>query len=85
MQTDPAETSEMALLQNVKAEDAKEKVYKILSQGAPEINNLSDLIRELYCVFESDYVNIEWVNHLMKSYKPCRKDWKKYAKFDRYR
>lgn len=75
----------MALLQNVKNEETKEKVYKFLSQGLPEVNDLSDLIRELYSVFESDCVNIEWVNYLMKSYKPCRKDWKKYAKFDRYR
>lgn len=75
----------MALLQTRNAEDAKEEVYKFVTKRLPEINDLSDLIRELHCVFKSDYVNIELVNYLMKSYKPSRKDWKMYAKFDRYR
>ncbi|PSN36272.1 Cysteine dioxygenase type 1 [Blattella germanica] len=52
---------------------------------ATGIVSLQDLIRELHSAFESDSVNIEYVQHLMSSYKSRPVDWKKYAKFDRYR
>lgn len=51
----------------------------------PTVNNLTDLIRELNNAFSSDCVNIELVGYLMKSYKGHPSDWKKFAKFDRYR
>lgn len=51
----------------------------------PVINNLQDLIQELNKVFESDSVNVDYVTYLMKSYKSNPADWKKYAKFDRFR
>ncbi|KAK8396094.1 hypothetical protein O3P69_005298 [Scylla paramamosain] len=51
----------------------------------PQINNLDDLIGELYKVFDGDEVNVDFVNHLMSSYKSNPQDWKKFAKFDRYR
>ena len=54
-------------------------------KNAKQIETLNDLISELYKVFESDHVNIEYVNHLMISYKSNPSEWKKYAKFDRYR
>lgn len=47
--------------------------------------NLKDLILELHNVFNSEHVNIEYVNHLMLSYKSNPADWKKFAKFDRYK
>ncbi|KAH8300193.1 hypothetical protein KR044_011323 [Drosophila immigrans] len=50
----------------------------------PVIETLPDLIAALHREFESNYVNIEMVNHLMLSYKSNPKEWRKYAKFDRY-
>ncbi|KAJ6641342.1 Cysteine dioxygenase type 1 [Pseudolycoriella hygida] len=49
------------------------------------VETLSELISELHKVFDSDRVNIEYVNHLMLSYKSNPAEWKKFAKFDRYR
>lgn len=46
---------------------------------------LTELIDELHNVFSSDHVNIEYVNHLMLSYKSKPSEWRKFAKFDRYR
>ncbi|KAH8405804.1 hypothetical protein KR215_009311 [Drosophila sulfurigaster] len=50
----------------------------------PVIETLPDLISALHREFESNYVNIEMVNHIMLSYKSNPKEWRKYAKFDRY-
>lgn len=46
---------------------------------------LDELITELHEVFKSDRVNIEYVNHLMLSYQSNSSEWKKFAKFDRYK
>lgn len=46
---------------------------------------LEDMIKELYRVFEEDEVNVEEVHNLMASYKSNPVEWKKYAKFDRYK
>lgn len=46
---------------------------------------LEDMIKELYRVFEDDEVNVEEVHNLMASYKSNPVEWKKYAKFDRYK
>lgn len=61
------------------------KLQKYLGSSLPVVNTLDDLIKELHKVFEGDSVNIELVSYLMKSYKSSPKEWKKYAKFDRYR
>lgn len=61
------------------------KLQKYLGTHLPTVNTLEDLIKELYKVFEEDSVNVEHVNYLMRSYKSVPKEWKKYAKFDRYR
>ncbi|KAH8279131.1 hypothetical protein KR026_002062 [Drosophila bipectinata] len=50
----------------------------------PVVETLPDLIAALHREFESNYVNIEMVNHLMLSYKSNEREWRKYAKFDRY-
>ncbi|EDW35784.1 GL17444 [Drosophila persimilis] len=50
----------------------------------PVIETMDQLITALHREFESNYVNIEMVNHLMLSYKSNPKEWRKYAKFDRY-
>lgn len=46
---------------------------------------LDELIAELHEVFESDRVNIEYVNHLLLSYQSNPVEWKKFAKFDRFK
>lgn len=54
-------------------------------KNAPTCATLSDLISGLHNAFASDRVNIELVNHLMLSYQSNPADWRKFAKFDRYR
>lgn len=54
-------------------------------KNAPTCATLADLISELHKAFSSDRVNIEYVNHLMLSYKSNPAEWRKFAKFDRYR
>lgn len=54
-------------------------------KNAPVVATLPELIQELHRVFDSDHVNIEYVNHLMLSYKSNPSEWKKFAKFDRFR
>jgi cysteine dioxygenase len=49
------------------------------------IATLDDLIRELHIAFEGDVVDVDHVMELMKSYKTNPSEWKKFAKFDRYR
>lgn len=61
------------------------KLYKGLGNGLPIVACLSDLIAELNLAFATDSVNIELVSYLMKTYKQNPIEWKKYAKFDRYR
>lgn len=73
------------LIRNYDEQDIDITLYKKYGGNLPVVNNWSDLIRELNEAFSSDYVNIELVSYLMKSYKSHPSDWKKYAKFDRYR
>lgn len=51
----------------------------------PEVNSLEELIKQLNIVFESDSVNVDYVKYLMTVYKSNPAEWKKYAKFDRFR
>jgi len=52
-----------------------------------EIEGISwnDLIAKLLEIFESDEVNIEEVEELLQNYKSNPGDWRKYAKFDKYK
>ncbi|XP_068622128.1 cysteine dioxygenase type 1 [Battus philenor] len=50
-----------------------------------EINGLESLILELHRVFSRDHVNIQDVQKLMTAYESQPKDWRRYAKFDRFR
>lgn len=61
------------------------KLTKHLGNSLPEIGSLTDLIRELNKIFENDIVNVELVHYVMRAYKSNPVEWKKYAKFDRYR
>ncbi|XP_029161187.1 cysteine dioxygenase type 1 [Nylanderia fulva] len=50
-----------------------------------EVSTLRELIDALHEVFQTDHVNIDHVQDLMMSYKSNPLEWKKFAKFDRYR
>lgn len=58
----------------------------IISKQYPK-NSLSfdRLIQELHDAFSQDSVNVDHVQNLMQAYRSDPKEWKKYAKFDRYR
>lgn len=73
------------IIKNFDEHDIDITLCKQYGGNLPTVNSLSDLIRELNQVFSSDRVNIDLVSYLMKSYKSHPSDWKKYAKFDRYR
>lgn len=66
------------------SEESPNKVFKGMEE-VPIVETLEDLIAELRRVFQSDSVNVEYVHALMTSYKSKPSEWKKYAKFDRYR
>lgn len=46
---------------------------------------LRELVDALHEAFKTDHVNIDDVQDLMASYRSNPLEWKKYAKFDRYR
>ncbi|KAG6451595.1 hypothetical protein O3G_MSEX007246 [Manduca sexta] len=50
-----------------------------------EITGLDILVQELHKVFSKNYVNVQDVQKLMAGYKSDPKDWRKFAKFDRFR
>ncbi|XP_013195209.2 cysteine dioxygenase type 1 [Amyelois transitella] len=50
-----------------------------------EITGLDKLVEELHRVFSNDHVNVHDVQKLMAGYKTKPSDWRKYAKFDRFR
>ncbi|XP_032683381.1 cysteine dioxygenase type 1 [Odontomachus brunneus] len=53
--------------------------------GQDKVSTLQELIDALHDAFKTDLVNIDHVQELMTSYKSNPADWKKFAKFDRYR
>ncbi|XP_043680559.1 cysteine dioxygenase type 1 [Vespula pensylvanica] len=50
-----------------------------------KVSTLRELIDALHDAFKTDHVDIDHVQDLMESYKSNPLEWKKYAKFDRYR
>lgn len=50
-----------------------------------EVSSLRELIDALHEAFQTDHVNIDHVQDLMTRYKSNPVEWKKFAKFDRYR
>ena len=51
----------------------------------PKSISWDELIERLLEIFEEDNVNIEEVEELLSKYKSNPGDWKKYAKFDKYK
>jgi len=50
-----------------------------------EVSTLRQLIDALHEAFQTDHVDIDHVQDLMTSYNSDPAEWKKFAKFDRYR
>lgn len=46
---------------------------------------LKELIEKLHNAFATNDVDIDYVQDLMAAYRSNPQDWKKFAKFDRYR
>ncbi|XP_011190606.1 cysteine dioxygenase type 1 [Zeugodacus cucurbitae] len=59
-------------------------IDKPLKYG-PSIDSLNDLITALHKEFDTNFVNIEMVNHIMLTYKSNAREWKRFAKFDRFK
>lgn len=57
----------------------------IKHKNVTEIKTLQDLITKLHEIFEEDEVDVDYVMEVMRSYKSNPQEWRKYAKFDRYR
>ncbi|RZF42066.1 hypothetical protein LSTR_LSTR006659 [Laodelphax striatellus] len=55
------------------------------SEKPPICTTLKDLVQELHAVFSEDNVNVEYIHELMSSYKSNPLEWRRFAKFDRYR
>ena len=51
----------------------------------PEISSLQELIKEIYKLFEADEIDVDYMIQLFQNYKSNPQEWKKYAKFDRYK
>lgn len=51
----------------------------------PQPENLDHLIQLIHDAFSEDSVDTDYIQEIMESYKSNPADWKKYAKFDRYK
>lgn len=66
-------------------DEIQNAIYKMKIKEVPEVLTLKDLITELHKVFEDDHINIEYIHSLLAAYKSNPSEWRKFAKFDRYR
>ncbi|XP_076632542.1 cysteine dioxygenase type 1 [Colletes latitarsis] len=64
---------------------SRDKLYNDKNSHEQKVSTLHELIDALHEAFETDNVNIDQVQDLMASYRSNPLEWKKYAKFDRYR
>ncbi|KAK2576098.1 hypothetical protein KPH14_007433 [Odynerus spinipes] len=62
-----------------------EKIHREETFRQGKVSTLRELIDALHDAFKTDHVDIDHVQDLMASYKSNPLEWKKYAKFDRYR
>lgn len=86
-----ATEEDSALQQKIKQEQALRSLTKTFTgiekplKNVPAVETLPDLVQELHRVFDQTHVNIEYVNHLLLSYRSNPSEWKKFAKFDRFK
>jgi hypothetical protein len=52
---------------------------------APELQTFEDVASHLHEIFAYDTVNIDYVQKVLEKFSPCRKEWQKYAIYDRYK
>jgi cysteine dioxygenase len=51
----------------------------------PQIETLDDLIASLRLIFDSDNIDVNFVQDVMYAYKSNPNEWRKYAHFDKHR
>jgi hypothetical protein len=51
----------------------------------PTTRTFEDLASHLHDVFAYDTVNIDYVTKVLENFTPNRKEWQKYAIYDRYK
>ncbi|XP_054003139.1 cysteine dioxygenase type 1 [Hylaeus anthracinus] len=64
---------------------SRDKLFNDKNSNEHKVLTLRELIDALHEAFKTDHVNIDHVQDLMASYRSNPLEWKKYAKFDRYR
>nr|CAD7574515.1 unnamed protein product [Timema californicum] len=55
------------------------------ARAGATVATLDELVKELNRAFQKDLVNVDYVRGLLEAYKSNPTEWKKFAKFDRYR
>lgn len=50
-----------------------------------KIASLQEIIVKLRQVFQSDHIDVDYVQELLTSYNSNPRDWRKYCHFDRHR
>ncbi|KAF2356516.1 Cysteine dioxygenase type I [Trinorchestia longiramus] len=50
-----------------------------------QVNDLNDLIRQIHDAFNGDHVDVDLVSAILRAYRSNPADWKKFAKYDRYK
>nr|CAD7459880.1 unnamed protein product [Timema tahoe] len=55
------------------------------ARAGATVATLDELVKELNQAFQKDLVNVDYVRGLLEAYKSNPNEWKKFAKFDRYR
>nr|CAD7431892.1 unnamed protein product [Timema monikensis] len=55
------------------------------ARAGATVATLDELVEELNQAFQKDLVNVDYVRGLLEAYKSNPTEWKKFAKFDRYR
>lgn len=61
------------------------EIHKINGCPNKSLLTLDELIGKLHEAFATNDVNIDYVQDLMATYRSNPQEWRKYAKFDRYR
>jgi len=51
----------------------------------PSVSSMKDVISEIHGAFSGSEVDVDHVTEILEAYKSNPADWKKFAKFDRYK
>ena len=51
----------------------------------PHVATLNDVIERIHEAFSGDEVDVDYVTEVLESYRSNPAEWRKFAKFDRYK